>query len=652
MPTTSSREPVRRHAILLGVPTYQQAEYRPLPAAANSVKAMKLLLNDAALCGWPDKITTLSSRTTGTTLLRQIKDIAEATTDVLLLYYVGHGDLTADGELCLTVHASHPDYLEYTSLPWASVAKCLRSSPARVRISILDCCFAGRAIETLSGEEGRLLANMTQVHGVYTLTATTANMPAHVPPRELQERACTSFTDTLVRLVREGMPGKPPQLSFGVLFPELQSRLALAKLPTPNQRGTGTVADFSFAVNVAARHPRAPRRVVPESASASRAKSRTVRPPAANPILSSRNGGLLDESIEIAHRMGDVGEPGRTLLAIAQSVAVADPARSKQLADLITIEPQREEALAVMSLALAEIAPDRAADLLGLIGDDRGAKPTALARTAAAMTRTDAPRARALAVRATALAETVIATSRDQDAFEEALRAMATAVALTDPERAERLLRSLHEEATRFRAVPEVAAAMARIDVTRAEELARRVPDGSYPKAAALIGIAAATAPDRRTLTFVDAAVRATEAIADTDALKPRAFDELAIAVSDIARRLADDDADEAERVVRLCPRPRPQAEGLARIAKAVGPTAPQRAGRLLEEADGLARAITPFGPYLTALALIAAGWTGVDPERAVTLADQAEADARENKNDSVRAFGLAALARVWAARD
>ena len=54
--------------------------------------------------------------------------------------------------------------------------------PARTRIVILDCCFAGQAIEALAGDDGPGLADITHVRGVYTLTATTRNHTAHVPP--------------------------------------------------------------------------------------------------------------------------------------------------------------------------------------------------------------------------------------------------------------------------------------------------------------------------------------------------------------------------------------------------------------------------------------------------------------------------------------
>lgn len=100
---------------------------------------------------------------------------------------MGHGVLSTHGELCLTVRSTRSDWPEITSLPWEMVAKALRTCPARIRLTILDCCFAGQAIEALGADNGEGLADITHVDGVYTLTATTRNRTAHVPPPGQQD---------------------------------------------------------------------------------------------------------------------------------------------------------------------------------------------------------------------------------------------------------------------------------------------------------------------------------------------------------------------------------------------------------------------------------------------------------------------------------
>jgi hypothetical protein len=241
-------------AVLIGVSAYADAELPPIRAARNSLQAMYALLSDPALCGWaPERITVISDPDHANKLADQIADLAEETRGILLLYYVGHGVLSARGELCLTVTSTRLKRPKISGLSWDILAEALRDCPAKVRLAILDCCFAGQAIETLSGDAGPGLADIAHVKGIYTLTATTRNRTAHVPRPDQQETACTSFTGELRDLIRSGIPGRPSQLTLGDIYPVLVQRLHDKGLPTPSHRGTDTVHEFRFTANAAAR---------------------------------------------------------------------------------------------------------------------------------------------------------------------------------------------------------------------------------------------------------------------------------------------------------------------------------------------------------------------------------------------------------------
>jgi Caspase domain len=241
-------------AVLIGVSAYEDAELPPIRAARNSLQAMHALLSDPALCGWaPERITVISNPDHAADLAARIADLAEDTTGTLLLYYVGHGLLSARGELCLTVTSTRLNRPKISGLHWDILMDVLRGCPAKVRLVILDCCFAGQAIEALSGDGESGLADIAHVEGIYTLTATTRNRTAHVPRPDQQEAACTSFTGELRDLVRSGIPDRPPQLTFGDIYPVLRQRLHAKGLPAPSQRGTETVHQFRFTANAAAR---------------------------------------------------------------------------------------------------------------------------------------------------------------------------------------------------------------------------------------------------------------------------------------------------------------------------------------------------------------------------------------------------------------
>jgi hypothetical protein len=239
-------------AILIGVSAYEYAEFPPIRAARNSLQAMRTLLSDPALCGWPpERITIIPNPISAQDLAIQIADLAEETTGVLLLYYVGHGVLADEGELCLTVTSTLPNRQKISGLPWETIAYILRNCPARSRLAILDCCFAGRAIEALTSHGDATLADITHVEGAYMLTATTRNRAAHVPPPDQQDTSCTSFTGELCDLVRSGIPGKPAWLTLADIYPILRQRLQAKGLPVPNQRVSDTANLHPFTSNVA-----------------------------------------------------------------------------------------------------------------------------------------------------------------------------------------------------------------------------------------------------------------------------------------------------------------------------------------------------------------------------------------------------------------
>jgi len=238
--------------VLIGVSAYEYAEFPPIRAARNSLQAMHALLTNSALCGWPpERITVIPNPISTVDLAVQLADLADNTAGVMVFYYVGHGVLTPRGELCLTAASTRPDRPKITGLAWETIAEVLRTCPAKVRIIILDCCFAGQAIESLAGDSGPGLADITHVEGVYTLTATTRNRSAHVPPLDQQDTERTSFTGALIDLVTSGIPDGPPDLTLGMIYPRLRLNLARRGLPLPNQRSTDCADKFVFAKDVA-----------------------------------------------------------------------------------------------------------------------------------------------------------------------------------------------------------------------------------------------------------------------------------------------------------------------------------------------------------------------------------------------------------------
>jgi hypothetical protein len=569
---TAEPVPVSSRAVLIGVSAYEYAEFPPIRAARNSLQAMRSLLSDPALCRWPQEaITVIANPISATELAAAIADQAEVTTGALLVYYVGHGVLTSGGELCLTVTSTRPDRPKISGLPWETVAEVLRGCPASARVAILDCCFAGQAVEALTRDGDAGLADIAHVDGVYTVTATTGNRPAHVAPAGQQDTACTSFTGELRDLIRQGIPGKAPRLTLGDIYPVLRQRLRSKGLPAPSQRGADAASRLVFTINAAEAGPPA------ATADGEHLALNTLhqQPEPATP-RSPRQASAVTDALRAAHSITDDTAKAPALAAVAGALALTDPGRAQRLiadaqriAESIADPAARAPALATVVDSLAAI-------------DARGAVRLAQSIPEPCW------RAPALAAAAAALA----ATNRRH-----------AAVLIAE---AEDLAQSIPGAAHQASALAAVAARLAPADADRAERLAQSVPDPRL-RAPALAVIA--------------------EALTATD--------------TDRAARLTAD----AERLALSIPGASLRAPALAAVARALSALNPRRAARLISDAEHLAQSISGAAQKASALAAVAGGLAPADAERAQRLAQSI-------LGPNARASALAAVARSVAATD
>jgi glycine betaine/choline ABC-type transport system substrate-binding protein len=235
----------RSRAVLLGTSVYRDKGLRQLPAARNSLNGVKEILTDERLCGWPEeRVEVLLNQQHRPRLITDLRRWARETTDVLIVYFVGHGIITPQGELCLALTDTALDDPDVTGLEYRYIRSALIDSPARMKVVVLDCCYSGRAIQALSSSE-----DFGDIRGSYVIAA--SDHAAHVPPPTEQPLACTSFTGELLELIRTGIPGAPDMLTLHTIYTHLRARLRSAQLPDPNHWDTDTAGDFCLTRNAA-----------------------------------------------------------------------------------------------------------------------------------------------------------------------------------------------------------------------------------------------------------------------------------------------------------------------------------------------------------------------------------------------------------------
>jgi uncharacterized caspase-like protein len=231
-------DPADSRAVLIGSSRFPNAaQLNELPAVRRNLAALRQSISsppagtlDAANC------VVVEDNDSVATIGRVVAQAATAATDLLLVYYAGHGLVDERGRLYLALPSTDMMSLRYSSLPVDLLREDIGSSPAAARVLILDCCFSGRAIEAMADEHGVITAQL-DVAGTYILTATPANAPAFAPAGETY----TAFTGALLRAL-----GDPRPLSLDEAYAEIDRALSARNLPRPQRRTTNTAGQLAL----------------------------------------------------------------------------------------------------------------------------------------------------------------------------------------------------------------------------------------------------------------------------------------------------------------------------------------------------------------------------------------------------------------------
>ncbi|WP_410579137.1 caspase domain-containing protein [Amycolatopsis sp. lyj-108] len=226
----------RSRVILVGTSHYT-AGLEQMEAAANSLTEMHALLS-GPLCNWPkSRITSLLNKSTRDGVDQRIATLIHDTADVLLFYYVGHGQLLDGEDLGLALADTHRDpRMRYTtSLRLSHLRHELKyRCTARVQVVILDCCFAGLATRNSQGDDlAKQVRQITKVEGAYTLAASRSSQKAlHQDGPD----GLTYFTKILTEVVHDGIPSAGPHLALNDLHTEISTRFRHLDLPEDHLR--------------------------------------------------------------------------------------------------------------------------------------------------------------------------------------------------------------------------------------------------------------------------------------------------------------------------------------------------------------------------------------------------------------------------------
>lgn len=237
-------------ALIIGTGTHVPGSVLPdVPAAAATVRALAQEL--VARCGLaPEHVRTVVDPENPVVLGEELTAAAESADSVLLVYYVGHGLVGDDNELYLATRVT--DHLTrglaYKGLRYATLRETLAGSQARSVVLVLDCCFSGRAAPV--GGAGRAF-EASYPGGGFVLASAAPEELALAPVGA----PYTAFSGELLRLLSEGDPTEPPQLTLDDLHRALSRTLRDRGFPAPRRQSDGRAGELVLAPNPAYRPP-------------------------------------------------------------------------------------------------------------------------------------------------------------------------------------------------------------------------------------------------------------------------------------------------------------------------------------------------------------------------------------------------------------
>ncbi|MEU7873111.1 DNA translocase FtsK 4TM domain-containing protein [Dactylosporangium sp. NPDC049140] len=237
--------------LLIGTSKYVSPDLPDLPAVRNNLAGLAAALTDPRYGGiQPVNCRIIDQPASPLTISRAVRELARAADDTLIVYFAGHGIAgRTSGELFLALPESDPEDPALSALRYDDLRNLLVASGfvrAKTRVVILDCCFSGRAIPTMSSAQ---VGGLVEIDGVYVLTATARNQPALAPEGERY----TAFSGALLELLRNGIADGPELLSLGVIHEQLNGMLRARDLPRPEQVNYRSAAQLALTRNPAYR---------------------------------------------------------------------------------------------------------------------------------------------------------------------------------------------------------------------------------------------------------------------------------------------------------------------------------------------------------------------------------------------------------------
>ena len=226
----------RSRILLVGASRFRSPLLPDIPAVEPGVDELRKILTDpgaGVFAGDGEHCSYVRNPHTQRDVFDSFFTAAAQADDVLLVYYAGHGLLDRDGHLHLAVEESDPQQPIGNSVEFEKLKHAMETSPARLRVLLLDCCYSGQALGRQGGDaDDDVETAVAQViddeiaEGMFVLTSSDRQTKSRFVPGERM----TAFTGALLR----ALTARPDnEVLLRDLYPHVAAELQRRKMPPP-----------------------------------------------------------------------------------------------------------------------------------------------------------------------------------------------------------------------------------------------------------------------------------------------------------------------------------------------------------------------------------------------------------------------------------
>lgn len=177
---------------------------KKLRFAVADALAMKEVLLNKDICGF-DEVIDLVDRTSKEALVEVEKILKRVDSNLVFIYFSGHGKKDFENDLCLLFNDTEEDALMATSLTFDFINKCRRYPSRKSVIIVLDCCYSGAAgIRDISD----VMEALKKHSGSGTIILTSTGLTGSPAAREEEKFGHGVFTNYLIEGLEKGYADK------------------------------------------------------------------------------------------------------------------------------------------------------------------------------------------------------------------------------------------------------------------------------------------------------------------------------------------------------------------------------------------------------------------------------------------------------------